>query len=118
MNPLRHLLGVGAVVLLVGSVVGLATRDDGGAGAPTGPGEVAIADFTFSPDPVTVAVGATLTWTNTDTADHTVDSSGGVLDSGSIKQGETFAHTFDEAGTFAYVCAFHPFMQGTVEVTG
>jgi plastocyanin len=106
------------VVLLVGSIVGLTTRDDGGPATPAGPGEVAIADFAFAPDPVTVRVGTTLTWTNTDSNAHTVDSSGGLLHSGSIGEGATFEHSFDEAGTFAYICAFHPFMKGTVEVIG
>ena len=66
----------------------------------------------------TVAVGSTLTWTNTDSTDHTVDSPDGTLHSGSIKQDATYEVTFDEAGTFTYICAFHPFMKGTVEVTG
>jgi hypothetical protein len=32
----------------------------------------------------------------------------GGFDSGQMTVGETFAHTFNSAGTFPYYCAFHP----------
>jgi len=32
--------------------------------------------------------------------------------------GTSFAHTFDTAGTYPYFCLVHPWMVGTVIVTG
>lgn len=40
------------------------------------------------------------------------------LDTDSIAgEGATGSLTFDEPGTYAYYCLFHPFMKSTVEVT-
>ena len=120
MTPLRHLIGVGSGALLVLSIVGLATRDDDSAPVgPAVPGEATIADFAYTPEPISVAVGGTVTWTNLDNQAHTVTSNdGGPLSSGNIPSDGTYEGTFDTAGTFNYICALHPFMKGTVEVTG
>ena len=71
----------------------------------------------FQPAEVTVSTGDTVTWTNNDSVGHDVTadsfSSG---DPGAIEGGDTFEHTFDEAGTFDYVCTVHPGMEGTVVV--
>lgn len=56
-----------------------------------------------------------MTWTNSDTQNHTVTASG-TFDLGSIAPKATATQTFETAGTFAYICAFHPFMKGTVIV--
>ncbi len=117
MGRLRHLVALAAVVLLGSSVVGLVTRDDPAPSGPATPGEVEIAGFAFGPEVAQVAVGSTLTWTNSDSTAHTVDSNGGILDSESIGPDAAFEHTFDEPGSYTYFCAFHPFMQGTVEVS-
>src|SRR5690606_19882123 len=76
---------------------------------------VEIRDFEFAQDTITVPVGATVTWTNTGVAPHTVTGSFG--DSGTLTSGQTFSYTFTEAGTFDYACAFHPEMTGQVIVT-
>ncbi len=87
---------------------------------PVSTNAVAIKDFAFSPVDVKVKVGTTVTWTNKDSAAHTVtsdSSSDDSFDSGSLAQGKTFTHTFKKAGTFSYHCNFHPDMMGKVEVT-
>jgi plastocyanin len=80
---------------------------------------VAIQDFAFGPADLTVAVGDTVTWTNNDSAPHTVTSSSGPtsFDSGNLATGGTFSFTFDTAGTYAYFCEIHPDMTGTITVT-
>jgi plastocyanin len=87
--------------------------DDGGGGG----GEVSMADIAFDPAELTVSAGDTVTWTNDDSVDHDVTadsfSSG---DPGGIAPGETFEHTFEEAGMFDYVCTVHPGMEGSVTV--
>jgi plastocyanin len=47
---------------------------------------------------------------------HTVTADKGEWDSKPIAVGATFQRTFDQPGTFAYHCAIHPFMTGTVIV--
>ena len=70
----------------------------------------------FSPRVLTVNVGDTVEWSNTDTADHTVTSSNGAFDSGTITAGTSWSFTFDTAGTYSYSCTIHPLMTGTIVV--
>jgi plastocyanin len=80
-------------------------------------GAVTIAGFAFSPASLTVKVGTTVTWTNTDSATHTVVWADGTRGSGSLTAGGTpYTRTFDTPGTFAYKCGIHASMTGTVVV--
>ena len=88
--------------------------DTGAADAPM-EAAVEIADFAFGPAEITIAAGGTVTWTNTDNQAHTATSSGN-FDTGSIDPDATASVTFDEPGTFTYICSFHPFMTATVTV--
>lgn len=88
----------------------------GAAPAAPGPAAVAIFDGGFRPAALTVAAGSQVTWTNTDSSRHTATADGGAFDSGSLNAGGTFSFTFATPGTFAYFCAFHSDMQGTVTV--
>jgi plastocyanin len=80
------------------------------------------ADECFIPSTVEIGVGGTVTWTNDDTAAHTVtsgtatDGPDGVFDSSIFMAGKTFEHTFDEAGEYDYFCVVHPWMTGKVIV--
>ncbi|WP_189308188.1 plastocyanin/azurin family copper-binding protein [Streptomyces albospinus] len=85
--------------------------------APTAASHVAIAGFAYSPSTLTVSKGTTATWTNNDSAPHTVTSSGsGSLNSPVLRGGGSYTFTFKTAGTFSYYCNVHPFMHGTVVV--
>jgi plastocyanin len=78
---------------------------------------VDIRNFAYSPNPVEIAVGDTVTWTNQDEVPHTATGDDrGVLQSGTIAPGASFRQVFPEAGEFAYHCEFHPNMSGTVVV--
>jgi plastocyanin len=70
----------------------------------------------YTPDDLEIAVGTTVTWTNTDSVDHTSTSDGSGWNSGSIAPGGQFSFAFQSAGTFSYHCAIHPGMIGTVVV--
>ena len=82
------------------------------------------ANTCFSPNPLNVAPGTTVTWKNTDTVSHYVTSgkpsdetTGTVFDSGNlIKPGSTYQFTFANAGTYDYFCTVHPWMTGQVIV--
>ena len=85
------------------------------------------ADKAFDPNTVTVKVGTTVTWTNTDATMHTVTAGtsdgtagtpSGLFDSGFLAEGATWSYTFNEAGEFDYFCTPHPWMKGKVIVTG
>ena len=88
------------------------------------PGCEETADGCFIPSPVTINVGGIVTWENNDTAAHTAtggsatEGPSGVFDSSLIMAGSSFSHTFDAAGTFDYFCMVHPWMAGTVLVSG
>ncbi|MDH3277060.1 MAG: PEFG-CTERM sorting domain-containing protein [Nitrosopumilus sp.] len=76
----------------------------------------------YIPFEVTVNVGDTVTWSNDDTAAHTVtagsatDGPSGAFDSSLFMAATTFSHTFEEEGEFPYFCMVHPWMQGMVIV--
>lgn len=79
---------------------------------------IAIENFAFNANNVTVKKGTTITWTNKDTAGHSVISENdGGPKSQVLKKGETYSFTFDKSGTFHYICGVHPSMKGTVTVT-
>ena len=77
---------------------------------------VAISGFSFSPRDVTVSVGDSVTWTNSDAQAHTATADDGSFDTDSIGNGASKSVTFSTAGTFAYHCEIHPTMTGTVVV--
>ena len=81
-----------------------------------GPVAIDIVDFAFDTTSTQVPVGARVTWTNRGQAPHTVTGSDGSFDSGNLAAGATFETTFAAAGEFAYACAIHPDMIGTVTV--
>jgi len=78
--------------------------------------EVKIDNFSFAPETLTVAVGATVTWTNRDDIPHTVVSTDGVFKSKVRDTDEKFSYTFSKAGTYPYYCSIHPKMTGKVVV--
>ena len=100
-----------------------ASGDDGA--TPTAPPDVqggaVISNFVL-PN-LTLSVGDTVEWTNQDSASHTTTSgTGGRFDdigwnSPTLSTGESFSHTFDQAGTFTYTCRIHPSMSGTITVS-
>ena len=87
--------------------------------APTttaGGGAINIANFTFNPGNITVAVGTTLTWTNGDGPSHTTTSDAEGWDSGVLASGDSFELVFDTPGVFTYHCSIHPSMSASVTV--
>ena len=80
---------------------------------------VAIRDFTFQPDSISVPPGATVTWVNCEpagTEPHTTTADGAAWNSPEFSPGQRFSHTFPSGGGFPYHCTPHPFMIGKVVV--
>jgi plastocyanin len=97
---------------------------DGGGGGGGGGAEVGMMNIQFEPSDVTIKAGETVTWTNDEGVAHDVDKTSGPGaqfssgPEGGMMEGDTFEHTFDQAGTYEYVCRVHaPGMAGTIEVT-
>lgn len=68
--------------------------------------EVDVLDSRFGTAVLVVQVGDTVTWRNVDDRPHTVN----------LDEGASFAFTFTEPGTYAYLCEYHPEMRATVVV--
>ncbi len=101
-----------AIVLLLAGSPSVAANDQPSSANP----EVNIDNFSFGPQTVTVAVGATVTWTNRDDIPHTVVSTDGLFKSKVRDTDEKFSYTFAKAGTYPYYCSVHPKMTGKVVV--
>jgi plastocyanin len=107
-------------VWAAGVVLLLAACGDGGDGTPVGPPSpggttfaVSIVAFAtnqgasaYNPNPLTIARGDRVIWTNNDSTTHTVTSDlpSAELGSGNIAAGTTYSYTFNTAGTFNYHC--------------
>ena len=73
----------------------------------------------YSVNVLTVEVGTTVTWTNDDPGQmHTITAVDGAFDSGFLQTGQSWSHTFTEAGEFEYYCLPHPWMRAKVIVEG
>ena len=78
----------------------------------------------FSPDPITVTVGDTITWSNSSGQSHTttdgvrtnLGAAGGIWDQTVSSGSSSTAVTFNTMGTFQYFCRFHSGMDGSVVV--
>lgn len=78
--------------------------------------DVWIAVLKFDPSNLTIERGTRVTWTNLDGVEHTVtamnETQWGTIGIGPfrpawLKQGESWSHTFREAGTYRYYCTPH-----------
>ena len=85
-----------------------------------------LGDKSYSPNPIIVETGNTVTWTNMDNIVHTVTSgepntvnAGELFDSGLtalIMPSKSFSYKFIHPGEFSYFCRVHPTMVGDVNV--
>lgn len=96
-----------------------ATEVDGGGGDGPATVTVDIGDFVFDPTDVEVRVGDSVVWHNVHDQAHTATGNGDLTwNTDNLDPDATSEPVlFDEAGTYTYVCALHPFMEGTVEVS-
>jgi len=101
-----------AVLLLLAGSSSVKANDQSSAAVAA----VKIDNFVFGPQTLTVSVGTTVTWTNSDDIPHTSVSTEGVFKSKVLDTDEKFSYTFTKAGTYPYYCTIHPKMTGKVVV--
>jgi plastocyanin/uncharacterized membrane protein YozB (DUF420 family) len=69
---------------------------------------VPMANFVFNPKDIIIPVGTTVIWVNQDGAPHTATADDGALfKSDLLSKGQSFKHSFDQVGEFAYYCELH-----------
>ncbi len=130
------------IVIAIGAAIGLASAGiyqlaSGSpifsiSSTPTGGSAVSVSipkgvgntqGLNYVPASLTVAKGGKVTWTNDDPVPHTVTSTivpsgASSFDSGNMNPNATYTVTFTVSGTYQYKCSYHPWMTGTVIVTG
>ncbi len=119
--------GIGAAVLIVSgcsdgaekSTASGSSSSSSGDAAASGDVAVSIKDFLFKDKSVTVAPGTKITWTNEDSAVHSVVSvdKGIFASAPTMEQNATFTFTAEKPGTIEYICGIHNYMMGTVIVS-
>jgi len=73
--------------------------------------------YLFDPPAIRIPAGTTVTWRNSDNFTHSVSITGGPLPVLNLSPGQSGQMTFDQPGTYPYICTFHAQnMQGTVIV--
>ena len=124
-----------ALAVLVIAILGACGGDSdtaGAAGATDGAAKacaagegtthtVDIGAFLFEPTPLAVERCDSVVWMNAHDQSHTSTGDGEQKwSTGNIAPGSTSAEPvrFETAGSFAYICALHPFMKGAVTVAG
>ena len=116
------LVGICGLAIIIGGAFLVRTRDfrgksDGGVPAKavaSAVAQVSMRNLQFYPVTIEVQKGEVVEWKNDDLIPHTATSSS--FDSGATASGQTWRHTFTQAGNFPYVCTFHPQMKGVVIV--
>lgn len=80
--------------------------------------KVAITNYSFEPDKLTVRAGTRITFTNHDNTAHTATADHGGFGTGTINPNHSATITVKRAGSYPYHCLFHAFMTGTITVVG
>ncbi|KAA2252255.1 copper-binding protein [Solihabitans fulvus] len=80
--------------------------------------QIAIVGHAFSPVSMTVHVGDTITWTNSDQAPHdaTTTSAPASFRSPTLTTGQSWSYQVTTPGDYAYFCSIHPDMRAQLTV--
>jgi len=104
-------LGLGSAVALLFCGAAVSCQPDG---LPRHH-HIEIRDLAFPAEPLSVARGDTVTWTNNDIVPHTVNDGAGAWESGDLRTTESFTMVFPRgADRVDFYCSYHPFMKGSM----
>ena len=115
-------LGRTLVALSIAAVVAAGCGGDSGGdtagGAGGGSVTLSAANSAFSPPDLAASIGDTIEFNNEDDAKHSFTAEDAGIDE-DAEGGESVSIPLSnvEAGTYAFVCKYHPDMKGTLEVT-
>jgi plastocyanin len=84
---------------------------------PRAANTVQIKNFAYAPATLRVRPGATVRWTNEDSAPHTASAANGSFTSPTLRLRQGYSKRFTRPGRYSYLCALHPGMRGAVVVT-
>jgi plastocyanin len=76
-----------------------------------------ISTWGYNPNPTTITVGQTVTFTNTGTSAHDAVADDGSWKTPLLQSGASASVTFSTPGNFTYNCPLHPWMKGSLIVT-
>ena len=119
-------LGICGLAIVIGGAFLVRSRGSSGTGDDDVPvktiapdvassvAQVSIRHLQFYPVNIEVKKGDAVEWKSDDLVPHTATSAS--FDSGTIVSGQSWRHTFTDAGNLPYVCTFHPQMKGVVIV--
>jgi plastocyanin len=124
---IRPLLAVLAIALPIAGCGSSSSSSSSSSGPssppPTGAHTVIqakMSGYAFDPSTIHARVGESIHWVNDDSAPHNVTGTSGPTFKASptFSRGGSFTLRLTQAGTYHYFCTVHPFMKGTIEVTG
>jgi len=78
--------------------------------------EIAISNFTFTPNELTITPGTTVKWVNHDDIPHLVAEKALAFKSQALDTNDSFSFTFTKPGVVEYFCVLHPHMTGKITV--
>ena len=114
----RRVVGIGVFlqIFVIAGCIALSARPAASADEKPAPVSIAIDNFSFTPNEVTISRGTAVTWVNHDDVPHTVVSKDQKFRSKALDTNDQFSFTFADAGTYVYFCSVHPVMTGKVIV--
>jgi plastocyanin len=123
----KIIIGIGLVILIIGGFIFLGKNYSSTTTAPAIPATsspqptvqvssntVEIKNFAFNPAELVVKKGMTVTWVNQDSVTHRIKSD--TFNSQDLSQGASFSFTFENTGSFDYICGIHTSMTGNIKV--
>jgi plastocyanin len=122
MDQKKLLLGIVFSLIITIVVCGCTSNSETSTTTTTihGVYSIEIRNFAFNPVQLTIPVGTMVTWTNYDSASHTVTPDNANTPNGfgsaQLGQGQTYSFNFTQPGDFAYHCGVHPSMKAKVIV--
>ena len=113
------LIAIAAAIILAGTASQAQHENSTGKLVQVAAGDAAsqviINNYAFSPVPLMVKVGTTVTWINHDDDPHSVDSTQGKFKSDALDANSKFEFTLYR-GEYPFNCRFHPKMTGKIIV--
>jgi plastocyanin len=109
---------VAVAAVLAGAACGGDSKQQGGTQATPGDASIQIVNFQFTPQHTSAKPGSRVTWTNGDTAVHSIKDTSPLATpvSPDMAKGATFSITYGQPGSYAYICGIHQYMTGSVTV--